>query len=232
MKFSIGKQTGLGTTAKVAALAALLALTACATEPVDDGAGRTIDMPLEWDEIDLAEADLTLPLVAPLDIATLGRRIGEGQAFENLYTFHGLKGYVLTSRIAFGSYTERFSKTLRSLSNFKAHVAELSLPPGGEIEVLEAQPFLNGKPLTRGYVAKATAAPYHNRCFVARIGYVMVEYASVERDPDSVDTVIEALLCGNLPKETVLLDMLMKVKAVEDRAAFRRELARRPIGTI
>ncbi|MGE5766353.1 MAG: hypothetical protein ACM35H_04145, partial [Bacteroidota bacterium] len=45
------------------AAALLAALAACATEePVDDGVGRTVDMPLEWDDIDLAEADLTLPL--------------------------------------------------------------------------------------------------------------------------------------------------------------------------
>ena len=213
-------------------LAILLGLTACASEPVDDGTGRTVDMPIEWDSIDLAEADLTLPLATPVEISTLGKRVGEGQVFENLYTFHGLKGYVLTSRIAFGSYTERFSKSLRSLGDFKAYAAELSLPPGGEMTVLEARPFLNGKPLTRGYVATATAAPYHDRCFVARIGYLMVDYASVERAPDSIDTIVEALLCGNLPKEAALLEMLMKVKAVEDRAAFRRELSRRPIGTI
>jgi len=217
----------------VLAVALLAFLAACTTEePVDDGAGRVIAMPLEWDDIDLAEADLTLPLVTPLEIATLGKRVGEGQAFENLYTFHGLKGYVLTSRIVFGSYTERFSKTLRSPSDFKDYAAELTLPPGGEVTVLEARTFPDGKPSTRGYIARATIPPYHDRCFIARIGYVMVEYASVERDPDSVDTIIEALLCGNLPRETVLLEMLTKVQAVEDRAAFRRELSRRPVGTI
>lgn len=213
--------------------AVLLALAACATEElVDDGSGRTVEMPLEWDDIDIAEADLTLPLTTPLEISTLGKRIGEGQVFENLYTFHRLKGYVRTSRVVFGSYTERFSKTLRSLGDFKDYAAELTLPPGGEVTVLEARAFPHGKPSTRGYIARATIPPYHDRCFIARIGYVMVEYASVERDPDSVDTIVEALLCGNLPRETALLEMLTNVQAVEDRAAFRRELSRRPVGTI
>jgi hypothetical protein len=40
------------------------------------------------------------------------------------------------------------------------------------------------------------------------------------------------LLCGSLPSEAALVEMLQQVKAVEDRAAFRRELAKRPIGTI
>lgn len=215
------------------AAALLVALTACATdEPVDDGSGRTVEMPLEWDDIDIAEADLTLPLTTPLEIGSLGKRVGEGQVFENLYRFHRLKGHVRTSRVVFGSYTERFSKTLRSLDDFKAYAAELRLPPGGEVTVLEARPFLDGKPSTRGYVASATIAPYHDRCFIARIGYVMVEYASIQRDPDSIDTVVQALLCGNLPAEAALLEMLTKVQAVEDRAAFRRELSRRPLGTI
>ena len=212
--------------------AALALLAACASAPDDDGAGRTVQMPLEWNSIDLAEADLDLPLVAPLEIATLSKRIGEGQVFENLYTFHGVKGYVLTSRVVFGGYTERYSKTLGSLSDFKTHAAELSLPPGGKMTVQDARPFLNGKPLTRGFVATATAEPYHARCFVARIGYRMVDYASVTRAPDVVDTVVDVLLCGDLPRDTALLQMLTKVTAVEDRAAFRRKLSKLPIGTI
>lgn len=144
----------------------------------------------------------------------------------------GSCGYVRTSRIVFGSYTERFSETLRSRDNFKVYAATLHLPPGGEVTLLEVRAFSDAKPTTRGYVAAATIPPYHDRCFIARIGYVMVDYASVKRDPDSVDTIVRALLCGNLPSESTLVEMLTKVRAVEDRAAFRRALARRPIGTI
>jgi len=212
--------------------AGLLGLAACATEPVDDGAGRTIEMPLQWQDIDLAEADVTLPLTTPVEIATLGKRIGEGQVFENLYTFHGLKGYVLTSRIVFGHYTGQVSKRLRSGGAFKLFAEELSLPPGGTMRVLQAQPFTSGDARTQGYFGRAAARPYHDRCFVARVGYLLVEYASVEREADSVDTIVEVLLCGSLPSDAALVEMLQQVKAVEDRAAFRRELAKRPIGTI
>ena len=214
------------------AMVALLGLAACASEPVDDGAGRMIEMPLQWQDIDLAEADLTLPLTTPIEIATLGKRIGEGQVFENLYTFHGLKGYVLTSRIVFGHYTGQVSKRLRSGGAFKLFAEELTLPPGGTMKVLQAQPFTSGDARTQGYFGRAAARPYHDRCFVARVGYLLVEYASVEREADSVDTIIEVLLCGSLPSEAALLEMLQQVKAVEDRAAFHRELAKRPIGTI
>jgi hypothetical protein len=214
-------------------LPGLLLLGACASEPPpDDGSGRTVQMPQQWDAIDLADADLTLPLVAPLEIATLGKRIGEGQVFENLYTFHGVKGYVLTSRVAFGGYTTRYSGLLRSPEAFRDFTAELKLPPGGAVTVGEARAFLNGEPATRGFVAEAAVPPYHDRCFVARVGYLMVDYASVTREPDAVDTVVEAFLCGDLPRHAKLLEMMTRVKAVEDRAAFRRALAKSAIGTI
>lgn len=228
-----GRSPGAGgMTAKALAAACLLLLAACAAAPEDDGSGRTVDMPQEWESIDLADADLTLPLVTPLEIASLGRRVGEGQVFENLYTFHGVKGYVLTSRVVFGGYTERYSKSLRSMQDFRSFAADLTLPPGGRIEVRDARAFLNGQPLTRGFIAEAAAPPYHDRCFVARVGYRMVDYASVRREPDSVDTVVQAVLCGALPRHTKLLEMMIKVRTVEDRAAFRRALSRNPIGTI
>jgi hypothetical protein len=219
-------------------LTGLLALAACATEPVDDGAGKFVDMPVDWDEIDLAEADLNLPLVVPLEIASLGRRVGEGQVFENLYTFHGVKGYVLTSRVAFGSWSERYTEQLGSLTDFKDYTKELSLPPGGQIDVRWAKPFLNGKfaegqSLSRGFVSReASAPPYFDRCFVARTAYQLVDYASIERAPGAVDTVVEVLLCGALPEQNLLEAMLVKVQAVENRAAFREELSRRTVGTI
>jgi hypothetical protein len=216
----------------VLTIALPLALAACATQPVDDGAGRTIEMPIEWQSIDLAEADLTLPLITPIGIGTLGKRSGEGQVFENLYTFHGVKGYLLTSRIAFGHYTERVSERLRSVQAFKSFAEELSLPPGGKMTVGKVTRFDNGDPHTLGFYATASAEPYHHRCFVARVGYLLVDYASVKREPDSVDTIVEVLLCGHLPQEAVLLELLGSLKAVDNRAAFRRELSRRPIGTI
>lgn len=213
-------------------LAGLLALTACATQPVDDDRGRTVDMPLEWDAIDLAEADLTLPLVTPMEINSLGKRVGEGQVFENLYTFQGLRGYLLTSRIAFGHYTNRISDELRTGRLFHDYAEELSLPPGGKMKLEQIHRFENGDPRTKGFYTRASAEPYHSRCFIARIGYLMVDYASIEREPESVDTIVEVLLCGNLPSDEAMLDFLGRLKAVENRAEFRSRLSKSTIGTI
>jgi len=211
---------------------AAAALTACASEPVDDDPGKLVDMPLDWDDIDLAEADLTLPLVTPLEINTLGKRVGEGQVFENLYTFQGLRGYLLTSRIAFGHYTNRVSDELRTGRVFYDYAEELSLPPGGKMKVESIHRFENGDPRTKGFYTRAAAEPYHSSCFIARIGYLMVDYASIERTPESVDTIVEVLLCGKLPSDEVMLAFLGKLKAVENRAEFRQRLSKSTIGTI
>jgi len=216
----------------VLTLIAAVALAACATEPVDDDLGRTVDMPLDWDAIDLAEADLTLPLVTPLAIKSLGKRVGEGQVFENLYTFQGLRGYVLTSRIVFGHYTNRVSDELRTGAVFQDYAEELSLAPGGKMKLEQVQRFENGDSRTAGFYTRASAEPYHSRCFIARIGYLMVDYASIERDPGSVDTIVEVLLCGNLPSDEVMLAFLGRLNAVENRADFRQRLSKSTIGTI
>ncbi len=213
-------------------LAGLHALAACAAEAVDDGAGRSVDMPLAWDTIDLAEADLTLPLITPLEINSLGKRIGEGQVFQNLYTFQGLRGYMLTSRVAFGHYSKRVSGELRSARDFRTFAEDLSLPPGGKMKLEQVHRFENGDPRTLGFYTRASAQPYHDSCFIARIGYLMVDYASIDREPDSVDTTVLVLLCGKLPADRVILDVLGKLKAVENRDAFRQRLSKSTMGTI
>ncbi len=219
-------------TGKTAALAAALALAACAGEPVDDGSGRPINFPQESEAIDLAETDLTLPLDSPFEISVVRERVSEGQVFENVYKFHHLKGFVRTSRIIFGHYSRNTSSDLRTARAFRDYVGDLSIPPADELEPGQVRRFDNGDPHTLGYYAFASAEPYHPRCFVARVGYLLVDYASVKREPDSVDTIVEVFLCGKLPSEEVLLDFLAKVKTVDDREAYRRELSRRTVGTI
>lgn len=213
------------------AVFALLALAACAAPEEEEDSERFVlfEQP---ETIDLAETDLTLPLTSPLEISAVRERVGEGQVFENLYSFHQVKGYLRTSRVAFGHFSTNVSNELREEAAFRRFIAELSLPPADKLEVGKVFRFENGDPHTLGYYALATAAPYHRDCFVARVGYRLVDYASIEREPDSVDTVVEAFLCGRLPAQSVLLEFLASVKAVTDRAAYRRELSRRPIGTI
>ena len=209
----------------------LLALTACAGAE-EEGRERLIVFSDDVDTIDLAETDLTLPLNSPLEISLVRKRVGEGRVFENVYSFHNVKGSLRTSRVAFGHYSDNTLRSLRHQGFFEAFAADLSDPLGGVAELGPVYRFQNGDPHTEGFYAFIGEDPYFDRCFVARIGLRLVDYASVERGPDSVDTLVEAFLCGDLPKESALLEFLGKAKAVEDREAYRRKLARDPVGTI
>ena len=240
MKRHGGGQTGLRTISKTVALAALLALTACATGPEDSG-GRYVEKPQEWKAIDLTEADLNLPLVAPLEIASLERRTSDGQKHEDIYTFQGVKGYVKTSRLASGIFPESYASSLKAgRPRSNTYIAGLSLPPADRVVAPYPWAFLNGKSLdgkflSRGFTAEGSARPYYSQCFIARTAYLMVDLEAIKRTPDAIDTVVEVLLCGNrgdLPTYNELVQMLARIEAVEDRDTFREELARRGIGTI
>ena len=214
------------------ALVGLLALMACATEPEPDGSGRPITFPQKSEAIDLAETDLTLPLDSPFGIDTVRERVSEGQVFENVYSFHQLRGHIRTARVVFGHYSRNTSRDVRSLHAFQDYARELSLPPGGALTLGRMGRFADEQGETLGFYAMASAEPYHSSCFVARVGYLLVHYASVEREADSVDTIVDVLLCGRLPPEADMVSFLEKLRAVENREAYRRELSRRAVGTI
>ncbi|MEQ9606343.1 MAG: hypothetical protein RLN99_01610 [Kiloniellaceae bacterium] len=212
-------------------------LTACTG--AQNGGARYVESPAEWKAIDLAEADLNLPLVAPLEIASLERRVGDGSEREEIYTFHNVPGYVKTTRMAKGIYPETYAKSLKSgRPRSDTYMAGLSLPPASRIYAPWWPAFLNGKfrsgrSLSRGFTADASAPPYYENCFVARTAYLFVDLAAIERTEDAVDTVVEVLLCGDdLRPYNEMVQMLMRVDVVQDRAAFRRALSRNPIGTI
>ena len=225
------ERTRRSATGGALAVAVVLVLAACAAQPEEDSE-RFVAFPLESETIDLAETDLTLPLTSPLEISVVRERVGEGQIFENIYRFHSVKGYIRTSRVVFGHFSDNVSSELRQAGDFERFAGELSVPPGGKLDFGRVYRFENGDPHTLGFYTLAAAEPYHRSCFVARVGYRLVDYASVKREPDSVDTVVEALLCGRLPAKSVLLGFLATVKAVENRESYRRELSKRPVGTI
>lgn len=218
--------------AKAMGLTAALVLGACATEPGEDGSGRPINFPQESEVIDLADTDLTLPLDSPLEISAVSERVSEGQVFENIYKFHKVKGFLRTSRVIFGHFSANTSRSLRHQGFFEAFAGDLSAPPGDALELGPVYRFQNGDTHTQGFYAFAGEDPYFDSCFVARIGYLLVDYASVKREEDSVDTIVEVFLCGELPPKTALLDFLAHVTTVEDREAYRHELSKRAIGTI
>jgi hypothetical protein len=205
-------------------------LTACAMP--DEGGERFVDMPDDWETVDLAEADLTLPLTLPFEIRHLGKRIGEGQIFENLYSFNGVKGFVLTSRVFFGHYSENTMLQLRRSATFHSFAEDLPEVQRRSLKVGKVFGFSNQDPNTVGHYTVAVSEPRHESCFIARVGYRLVDYNAVARAPGDIDTIVVVQLCDDRLDEETLVDLLRGVEAVEDREAFRQALSRRAVGTI
>jgi len=222
------------TTRRVLTVIGCLALAACAVQSADDDISHYVKSPSEWQSIELTEADLTLPTVSPLRIASLSRRVNNGEAVEDLYLFHGSEGYVKTSRLIGDIYPESAVQSIRGGSASRDYIANLSLPATESIVVPAAWGFQNGKSragkfLSRGFAAQGSAPPRHDDCFVAHVAYLFVELEAAERSGDTFDTIVEVLLCGGLPRDTDLMQMMVQIDAVRDRAAFRAELARHDI---
>lgn len=216
----------------VLAMASLLWLAACAAPGNGETDEHFVELPDKWDRIDLAEADLTLPLTSPLEISALQKRVGEHQVYENLYTFRGVKGYVLTSRVFFGHYSAKVSARLADSDDFAQFAAENPTLQRRDLELATPRSFKHPDQRSRGFYGKALAENRHEDCFVARIGYLLVDYNSVKRQPGAVDTLVVAVLCSDDLDEAALLTLLGDVAVVEDRAKFRKDLSRRGIGTI
>ena len=218
--------------AKALAMASLLWLAACAAPGNGETDEHFVDLPDKWDRIDLAEADLTLPLTSPLEISALQKRVGEHQVYENLYTFHGITGYVLTSRVFFGHYSAKVSERLADSADFAQFAEDNPTLQRRDLELAKPRSFKHPQQRSRGFYSKALAENRHEDCFVARIGYLLVDYNSVKRQPGAVDTLVVAVLCSDDLDEAALLTLLGEIAVVENRDKFRRDLSRRGIGTI
>ncbi|NIA71040.1 hypothetical protein HBA54_20785 [Pelagibius litoralis] len=212
------------------ALATGLLLAACATP--DDGNERIVALPDVWDPIDLAEADLTLPLSSPFEIDELRERVGAHQLFENLYTFHGLKGFIVTSRVFFGQFARNPTRDVKDPDEFLRYAKGLSMVERRRLRVGSAKPFKQPDLHGAGFYTKALSETRHEDCFIFRIGYLLVDSRNFEREPDAMDTIVTGSLCADKLDEAALLTLLAQIEVVRDRDDFRKALSRSKIGTI
>lgn len=217
---------------KVLAASLLLLLTACATPGAGDGSGRTIAMPDDWNQIDIGEADLNLPLNSPFEINELRERVGGHQLFENLYTFHGLSGFVVTSRVFFGQFADNPAREVKDRQHFLRYARSLPLVERRKLKVGTPRVFRHPELRSSGFYAKALSELRHEDCFIVRIGYLLVDYNSFESEPGDIDTIVYGLLCSDRLDEAALLTLLTELQVVRDRENFRKALSKRGIGTI
>ena len=214
------------------ALALGLLLAACAGPQVDDGSGRIIDMPERWDPIDIGEADLDLPLRSPFEISDLRERVGAQQIFENLYSFQGVSGYLVTSRVFFGHFSENAAGEVSDRDAFLGFAKGQPIVERRRLTLAPVKPFSHPDLHSVGYYTKAASELRHEDCFILRIGYLLVEYSSFEREPADIDTIVAGTLCSDDLDEAELLTLLSRLKVVKDRKDFRKALSKRRIGTI
>ena len=96
------------------------------------------------------------------------KRVSEGRVFENVYKFHSVEGYLRTSRVVFGYFSDNTSRSLRHQGFFEAFADDLAIPENGDEEIGPVYRFQNGDPHTQGFYAFTGEDPYFDSCFVAR----------------------------------------------------------------
>lgn len=212
--------------------ALLLLLSACATPEVDDGSGRSIDLPEKWDPIDIGEADLDLPLRSPFEITELRERVGAYQIFQNLYSFQDFSGYLVTSRVFVGQFSENASAEIDDLKDFLSFAEEQPIIRRRKLTLAPVKPFKHPDQHAVGYYTKATSELRHEDCLVLRIGTLLVEDSAAAREPEDIDTIVAGTLCSDRLDEAALLALLSRLEVVRNRDDFRKALSQRRIGTI
>lgn len=212
------------------ALALLLA--ACAGSDVDDGRGRTIELPAEWDPVDIGEADLDLPLRTPFEIRELRQRVGALQLFQNLYSFQGVNGYLMTSRVFVGRFSGNAAAEIGDQEDFLNFAEAQSIVRRRNLTLEPVEAFRHPRLHSTGYYTRASAERRGETCFVVRVGFLLTEDSFVEREPDDIDTIVAGTLCSLEMDEDILLALLTRLQVVRDRDGFREALSKRRIGTI
>lgn len=212
------------------ALAAGLLLAGCAATEPEDPNGRIVALPQTWDEIDIGEADLDLPLTSPFEISELRERVGAYQLFENYYSFHGVNGFLVTSRVFLGHFAKNPTREVRDAEDFLRFARGLPVVEGRGLTVGSAKSFKLPDLRSEGFYTKAISEQRHEDCFIFRVGYLLVGQSPVKGD--DMDTIVVGQLCGDDLDEAAVLDLLARVKVVKDRDQFRQALSRRKIGTI
>jgi len=216
----------------LAGAALLLLLPACATPEADNSDERIVDLPEKWDPIDIGEADLDLPLRSPFEIAELRERVGAHQLFQNLYTFQGVDGYLVTSRVFFGHFSDNASSEVSDLKDFLSFAEAQPIVRRRKLTLAPVKPFRHPDLHSAGYYTKATSELRREDCFILRIGTRLVDYSSVEREPEDIDTIVAGTLCSDRLDEAALLTLLSRLEVVRNREDFRKALSQRRVGTI
>lgn len=197
----------------VLTLLAAASLAACAAP---HGKGGAESLPFgEWQEIDIAQEDLTLTAELPLTIASLYRRSDTKFAVQDYYRLDGrdgVEGYILTLRNPGASLPDSMMLEMRQARLFHAYARRQPETRAHGLDINLVHYFPKRNAHTVGHY---TTAPYPDRkgsCFFARIGFLLSGSDPGELPPGAIDTYIQAMLCGDPIDEAQLVAALEKTQ--------------------
>ncbi|WP_316980038.1 hypothetical protein [Shumkonia mesophila] len=204
------------------AAAGLLLVSACQTGPVDSG-GRGMQL-TEWKIVDVAEVDLTLPLLIAPKVTKAEYQCRDNNMNHHRLQLDGGKGGIYTQYVVASLYGEETEKSLNDVEKFKTFVSDFVKGDlAGFDEVREVK---HGSKKSAGFVTIADVKnPVRDKCIFARVGYRLKGRTVYDNDFGNLDTAIDFWYCDPNVKFDDFSRALETVGLVGDRAAFAAALA-------
>ncbi len=211
-----------GVISAAVAAGALLLISACQTGPVDSG-GRGMQL-TEWKVVDVAEVDLTLPLLISPKVTKAEYQCRDNNFNHYRMRLDGGKGHIFTQRVVASLFSEDTEKTLKDVETFKKFAADLVKEDLAGFDEIRDVKHHSKKAV--GFVAMLDVkTPVKDKCLVARVGYRLKGRTVYDNDFGNLDTVTAYWYCDPNVKFDDFSRALENVDEVTDRAAFAAALA-------
>ena len=204
------------------AAAGLLLVSACQTGPVDSG-GRGMQL-TEWKVVDVAEVDLTLPLLIAPKVTKAEYMHRNNRINHYRLQLDGGKGWIFTERAASSWYSDETRKKIGDVEAFRKAASDcFKKDLAGFDEIREIK---HGSKKSTGFAAIVDVkSAAKDKCFFARAAYRIKGQTVYDNDFGNADTIVEITYCNPKVGFGDFSRGLENVDMVGDRAAFAAALA-------
>jgi hypothetical protein len=203
----------------LAGFAAVLLLGGCVTGFGQFGATDDTSVP-EGSAVELAGTDLDIPIYLHPDISSVTRKAADGAAPVDNYDL-GERGWIQSQRSATW-YSETAETSLADRGSFDAKLADLVgekvITPGPTTELRHE----DGAIRTVGYASRFMRGDV--ACIYAVGGYRLGGKTVYDNDTGLIDTVIDAVYCGDEAGVARVERMLSGLRKVTDRPTYAEKL--------
>lgn len=159
-----------------------------------------------------------MPKEIPLAFASLHRRSDTKFIVQDFYFLNGregVEGYLLSIRNPGGSLPEDTMLEMRQARLFHAYARKQPETRQRGLEIGIVHGFPKDDPHTVGHYTVASHADGKESCFFARIGLLLSDGDRSELPPGAIDTLVQAMLCGDQVNERPLVAALQKTAIAE-----------------